>query len=47
MDAYLGGNIGEPAINFLDTVSDESWTVLELSSFQLQDIQKSSHIAVC
>ncbi len=40
-DVYLGGNIGEPAINFLDKLNDESWTVLELSSFQLQDIKKS------
>jgi len=44
-DAYLGGNIGEPAINLLDKLTDHSWTVLELSSFQLQDIQKSPHIA--
>ncbi len=45
-DVYLGGNIGEPAINFLDKLNDESWTVLELSSFQLQDIKKSPNIAV-
>ncbi len=45
-NVYLGGNIGEPAINFLDSLNDQSWIVLELSSFQLQDIQKSPHIAV-
>lgn len=45
-DVYLGGNIGEPAINFLDKLNDASWTVLELSSFQLQDIRKSPNIAV-
>lgn len=45
-DVYLGGNIGEPAINFLDKLNDDSWTVLELSSFQLQDIKKSPNIAV-
>lgn len=45
-DVYLGGNIGEPAINFLDKLSEESWIVLELSSFQLQDIKKSPNIAV-
>ncbi|MBU3978478.1 UDP-N-acetylmuramoyl-L-alanine--D-glutamate ligase [Patescibacteria group bacterium] len=38
-DVYLGGNIGEPPINFLDKLNDESWIVLELSSFQLQDIK--------
>jgi UDP-N-acetylmuramoylalanine--D-glutamate ligase len=45
-DVYLGGNIGEPAINFLDKLNDASWTVLELSSFQLQDLKKSPNIAV-
>lgn len=46
MDVHVGGNIGEPAINFLDKLNDQSWTVLELSSFQLQDITKSPNIAV-
>jgi UDP-N-acetylmuramoylalanine--D-glutamate ligase len=45
-DVYLGGNIGEPAINFLGKLNDASWTVLELSSFQLQDIKRSPNIAV-
>lgn len=45
-DAYLGGNIGTPPLNFLDKLSKDSIVVLELSSFQLQDIQKSPHIAV-
>lgn len=45
-DAFLGGNIGEPAINFLDKLNDNSLTVLELSSFQLQDIKKSPDISV-
>lgn len=45
-DAYLGGNIGVPAISFLDEATPESWVVLELSSFQLQTMQKSPHIAV-
>jgi UDP-N-acetylmuramoylalanine--D-glutamate ligase len=43
---YVGGNIGEPAINFLDKLDAQSWTVLELSSFQLQDVTQSPHIAV-
>ena len=45
-DVYLGGNIGEPPINFLDKLNEDSWSVLELSSFQLQDIKKSPNIAV-
>src|SRR3989338_9085227 len=45
-DAYLGGNIGQPSLAFLDNLNDRSWTVLELSSFQLQDVKSSPHIAV-
>lgn len=46
LNVFLGGNIGEPAINFLDQLNDDSWTVLELSSFQLQDLKYSPHIAI-
>ena len=45
-DAYLGGNIGEPPFNFLDKLNAQSIVVLELSSFQLIDLDKSPHIAV-
>src|SRR5579872_310064 len=45
-DAYLGGNIGLPPLSFLDTVTAQSVVVLEMSSFQLQDMQKSPHISV-
>lgn len=45
-DAYLGGNIGKPPFEFLDKLTPQSRVVLELSSFQLQDITKSPHIAV-
>ena len=45
-DAYLGGNIGEPPFNFLDKLNAQSVVVLELSSFQLLDLDKSPHIAV-
>jgi UDP-N-acetylmuramoylalanine--D-glutamate ligase len=46
IDAYLGGNIGQSPLDFMDTLSDQSWTVLEMSSYQLQDVKKSPHIAV-
>lgn len=45
-DAYLAGNIGDPAISLLDKISAESLVVLELSSFQLQDLTKSPRYAV-
>jgi UDP-N-acetylmuramoylalanine--D-glutamate ligase len=43
---YLGGNIGESPLVFLDKLNEHSWTVLELSSFQLKDLQQSPHISV-
>ncbi len=43
---FLGGNIGVPAINFLRRASKKHIAVLELSSFQLQDLRQSPHIAV-
>ncbi len=46
LDVYLGGNIGVPPFTFLDNLTPSSWVVLELSSFQLEDMQQSPHIAV-
>jgi UDP-N-acetylmuramoylalanine--D-glutamate ligase len=36
----VGGNIGTPAISFVDQARDATWTVLEVSSFQLETIVK-------
>ena len=44
--AYLGGNIGIPAIEFLDKMNGGAVAVLELSCFQLGDVTKSPKIAV-
>jgi len=45
-DTYLSGNIGKPYLELLDTLSTESWVVMEMSSFQLIDMEVSPHIAV-
>jgi len=43
---FLAGNIGQPMLSLLPELSQDSWVVLELSSFQLQDLNQSPHIAV-
>ncbi len=45
-DVYLGGNIGIAPFDFLNQLSTTSLIVLELSSFQLEDFEKSPQIAV-
>lgn len=45
--AFLGGNYGIPAFSFLPRLTEDSWVVLELSSYMLYDIRHSPHIAVC
>lgn len=44
---FLGGNIGNSPLDFLEQLPPDSWVVLELSSFQLQDLKFSPHIGVC
>jgi UDP-N-acetylmuramoylalanine--D-glutamate ligase len=46
IDTHLGGNIGKPTLTFLDQLTPQSLVVLELSSFQLEDLHTSPHIAV-
>ncbi|HOB21695.1 MAG TPA: Mur ligase family protein, partial [Bacillota bacterium] len=42
---YVGGNIGQPLIGQLGTIKADELVVLELSSFQLQDLKQSPQIA--
>jgi UDP-N-acetylmuramoylalanine--D-glutamate ligase len=46
MKTHLGGNVGIPLLSSLDQVTPTDWVVLELSSFQLEDVTRSPHIAV-
>lgn len=45
-DAYLCGNIGINALSILNRLKKNSITVMELSSFQLQDLKKSPEVAI-
>ncbi|HYN90090.1 MAG TPA: UDP-N-acetylmuramoyl-L-alanine--D-glutamate ligase, partial [Ardenticatenaceae bacterium] len=44
--AWVGGNIGKPLIEDVDTMRPEDWVVLEMSSFQLEHLTRSPHVAV-
>lgn len=44
--AWLAGNIGTDPFEFLDFIHPDDLVVLELSSFQLQDLHRSPHVAV-
>lgn len=43
---HVGGNIGRPLLGELEQITPESWVVLELSSFQLESLRQSPHVAV-
>ena len=43
---WLGGNIGTPLLPLCRQMKAEDFAVVELSSFQLMDMQRSPHIAV-
>jgi UDP-N-acetylmuramoylalanine--D-glutamate ligase len=40
LPTLVGGNIGIPVVALIDKSSDESWAVLEVSSFQLESTQQ-------
>ncbi|HJZ05508.1 MAG TPA: UDP-N-acetylmuramoyl-L-alanine--D-glutamate ligase [Patescibacteria group bacterium] len=46
LPAVLAGNIGSPALDYLDEITPETWIINELSSYQLMDLTISPHIAV-
>ncbi|MGA3291971.1 MAG: UDP-N-acetylmuramoyl-L-alanine--D-glutamate ligase [Candidatus Microgenomates bacterium] len=45
-DVYLSGNIGKPYLELLPKLTKDSWVVMEMSSFQLIDMDASPYIAV-
>ena len=38
--ALVGGNIGVPVVSLIDESTDDTWSVLEVSSFQLESTQE-------
>lgn len=43
---WLGGNIGTPLLPLMEQMQSIDYAVVELSSFQLMDMQRSPHVAV-
>ncbi len=44
----VGGNIGTPLLSLAGSSTDETWTVVELSSFQLETIKEfRPNVAIC
>ncbi|MGI9035228.1 MAG: UDP-N-acetylmuramoyl-L-alanine--D-glutamate ligase [Pyrinomonadaceae bacterium] len=39
LETQVGGNIGTPLIDLVETSTDDGWTICELSSFQLETIK--------
>jgi len=42
---YIGGNIGDPLINYVDEMSPDDLAILEISSFQLDQMTISPQVA--
>lgn len=45
-DVFVGGNIGRPLLGKLEAMTQHSWVVMELSSFQLEPLRVSPHVAL-
>jgi UDP-N-acetylmuramoylalanine--D-glutamate ligase len=45
-DPVVGGNVGDPMLDLLPRIGPDTLVVLELSSFQLEPLRQSPHIAV-
>ena len=43
--AYIGGNIGDPLINYVDDMKADDVAILEISSFQLDQMTISPNVA--
>ena len=43
--AYIGGNIGDPLINYVDDMQPSDLAILEISSFQLEQMAISPNVA--
>jgi UDP-N-acetylmuramoylalanine--D-glutamate ligase len=43
---WVGGNIGRPLIEHVEQMKPTDWVALELSSFQLDSLRRSPHVAV-
>lgn len=48
IETQIGGNIGTPLLSLAESSTDETWTVVELSSFQLETIKDfRPNVAIC
>ncbi len=48
ISTQVGGNIGTPLLSLAGSSTDEGWTVVELSSFQLETIKQfRANVAIC
>ena len=48
IETKVGGNIGTPLLDLAIDTTDETWTVVELSSFQLETIKEfHANVAMC
>lgn len=43
--AYVGGNIGDPLINYVDGMKPTDLAIMEISSFQLEQMTRSPNVA--